>query len=130
MNHAVKEILLECLLCVEIEPQPPENVVRIDKGYGDIWAFKLDDDSMIDGIIPPIAISDTVYREEEWRIPEMIPLEDENSETMPIELAGKTFKVVGIEVEFMLAPDWDNVYSHSESDKKWFWSYKLLELQT
>jgi len=131
-THAVKEILLECLLCVEVEPQPYEGL-KVGITYP-----------------PPITIGDTVYQGEEWQ--EILThIQDHPSfkckilrsdpayscithgwkdpETMPIELADQTYKVIGIEVEFMLPPGWDNEFSHCESDKKWFWNYKLEEIK-
>jgi len=46
-------------------------------------------------------------------------------ETMPIELADKTYRVTGIEVELMLPPG----CSDSKAPKKWFWNYKLEEIK-
>lgn len=56
--------------------------------------------------------------------------ETEPPKTMPIELADKTFKVVGIEVELCGWCEDCKVWVEGEEDKeqKWFWKYSLEEL--
>lgn len=153
-THAVKEIILDCLLCVEMDPQPPE-----------VWRYNPD-------LVPiaPIAIGDTVYRGDEWvdkSHPENIDLPPEfiewidagivdpdsekckaafnklqaqgadvkvktsPPETMPIELADKTYRVVGIEVKEMdvhRPPNPPSKVVNENWVKKWFWNYKLKEI--
>jgi len=59
-THAVKEILLDCLLCVEVEPQPPEWTTEIKYIDGLLWRG-IGKDLTIE-LMAPIAIGDTVYR--------------------------------------------------------------------
>jgi len=140
MNHAVKQILLDCLLCVEVEPQPDEDT--------DETFFKQDSLCYVDSegkithdITPPILVGDTVYKGEEWfEDTEGVfytkaqfdgvaneEWEYKSPETMPIELADKTFKVIGIEVEEQ--KEYKDVGDNHTIIKKWFWSYKLEEIE-
>jgi len=158
-NHAVKEEIinpsdelghgcltgdchhekqLECdetlrpFLCVEVEDGLPKWVGTITKS--------------MDFGIPPIAIGDTVYQGEEWFTSsgdghdrwhlksdfDNAILGDwifEPPETMPIELAAKTFKVVGVEVEEKKKTKRKWQSSVTLYKKKWFWSYKLEEMK-
>ena len=120
-DHAVKEILLECLLCIEIDPQPPEWVVKWDY-LESIDIFRFHGNSPMNMITKnsPIAIGDTVYQGEEWA-------DEPGPETMPIELADKTFKVVGIEVE---EREWESLLEGNIvlNPPKWFWFYKLEDI--
>jgi len=181
-THAVKEILLECLLCVEVEPQPEwvnlldRSLVKSPQKYaGSVtWCgISNNDDRCLQERTPPIAIGDTVYQGEEWIDPygqasrlatDLVDypqkydgmknrsLYIESPETMPIELADKTFKVIGIEVE-QLSEEYLQVCSADPDQptytipireipdipegpegelitiKKWFWSYKLEKMK-
>ena len=127
MEHAVKQEIVSnplemtYLLYIEIEPQPPEWVRE--------WADLEKQDASINS---PISIGDTVYHGEEWgkhingdiAIVDKIPIKyPKPPETMPIELADKTFIVVGIEVG-LRELDGNIVLNPS----KWFWKYSLEEI--
>ncbi len=154
-NHAVKEPITDNTLCVEVEPQPDfaagqwfylEKYPRLSN-FSDIKLFK----EQLIKEHSPIAIGDTVYQGEEWypsaimglglplynRKSDWKPINDfdriehadwRDSETMPIELADKTFKVVGVEVEFK---EWEIELEGNLvlNPPKWFWSYKLEEMK-
>jgi len=140
------------LLYIEVEPQPPAETKRIwevCKGNSqsnasidrdsDEWAFEVDTYQRDYGRTkPPISIGDTVYQGEEWwrdehyRLYSRIaydsiintePLNWQPPQTMPIELADKTFKVVGIGVELM--GDISIPRMQIKSDGQWMWKYTL-----
>jgi len=110
-THAVKEVILGCLLRVEVEPQPYEGL-KVGITYP-----------------PPIRIGDTVYRGRECLFQTDALRHSWNSpETMPIELADKTYKVIGIEVELKDIHYGDGVKC-TQIVKKWCWNYKLEEIK-
>jgi len=147
-THAVKELITDNRLYVEVEPQPAKPDIDIRKEEGRIYA----EWGGVDWeLIPPIAIGDTVYQGEEWRegdisgeyagpfwttkykdiwiddYPNMVYLPPK---TMPIELADKTFKVVGVEVEEKMTTEMVPTLTSPPFMKpihrdRWFWSYKL-----
>jgi len=144
-THVVKEIIMDCLLCVEIEPQP----IRTNSCGIPFW-----NDGSVDHRLAPIAIGDTVYQGEEWigktsepvaynRMSQFSEEFQENlresatkihlPETMPIELAESIFVVVGIEVDLIpkIIDHGPSLRGHvmSHGDKKWFWNYQLEEIK-
>lgn len=156
MNHAVEqEIVADAkeqayLLYVEVEPQPDEDIEEIFFKQNSLCYVGSDGKVAFD-ITPPISIGDTVYRGEEW-VEEYALINGEKTpvflkkrlmskpingkfdwqspQTMPIELADKTFKVLGIEVELMprhvASPDKPLAdCDYRDLDEAWFWKYSL-----
>jgi len=136
-SHAVKEIIRDNVVCVEIELQDPKDLIlaMARNTVSDIaWDVKChlylrkfstpkhgewEEKHMT--IVSPIAMGDTVYQGRECLFQtDAFPHSWKSPETMPIERADKTFKVVGIETEkreldgnIVLTPP------------VWFWNYKL-----
>jgi len=163
MNHAVKEqILINRLrnnysLYLEVEPQPPEWVVKADfMEEIDIGRFHGASPMNMITLKPPISIGDTVYQGEKWlkdmrQNPPTVHVERKGSAdpdlcevhpdgTMPIELADKTFKVTGIKVEKhleIIPEDLGSMMSKHlpipqvrlHKKGKWFWIYQLEEIK-
>jgi len=135
-THAVKEPITDNRLYVEIDPQPYEGLK-----VGIIYIYP-----------PPIRIGDTVYQGEEWITdfggnPKILSANDKellklakwtedikSPETMPIELADKTSKVVGVDVEEKMTTEMVPTLTNPPFMKpihreKWFSSYKLEEIK-
>jgi len=155
-NHAIKEQISNNTLYVEIDPQPEwVNLMNFShyslpkrSAESDNWiGASRNDDETFQERTPPISIGDTVYQGEEWGFQNWWPSEPayklwkniphskrkwhgynkQAIETMPIKLADKTYKVVGIEVELMFSaePRTEQVYSDYVKVEKWHWTYKL-----
>lgn len=143
MNHAIKEQISDNKVYVEVEPQPDwvnllgRALVKSPQKYAgrDTWCgISNNDDTCLQERTPQISIGDTVYRGEEWKIclgddchqyDELWSIksctyhgEKQPPQTMPIELADKTFKVVGIEVM-------DRLPYPENLKRVWFWEYSL-----
>jgi len=146
MNHAVKEPISDNRLYVEMDPQPAKPDIDIRKEEGRIYA---EWGGVEWELIPPISIGDTVYQGEEWTSKEgartlawFKPWYRDRCkskgwiktpETMPIELADKTFKVVGVDVEKKMTTEMVPTLTNPPFMKpihreKWFWSYKLEKI--
>jgi len=135
-THAVKEILLDCLLCVEVEPEP-KAITDNYFHYGNIICSL----AALESEYAPIAIGDTVYQGRECLFrTDAIRHSWKSPETMPIERAEKTYKVVGIEVELredlktemvnVMKPEYPPMLAkHIHLEKKWCWNYKLEEIK-
>jgi len=156
MNHAVKEQIKDNTLYVEVETQPPEWVVRFRLFNADNnrWVAHDANGNMPNWfeIKSPISIGDTVYQGREWAWaddycdqPEIGPIRSaylythildaelklindcvHPPQTMPIELADKTFKVTGIEVKLK---DSKPYMPQCFAPKAWFWKYSLEEIK-
>jgi len=146
-SHAVKEQINDNTLCVEIEPQPAKDDIDVRQENNVFYAQWGGVEWVLEN---PIAIGDTVYQGEEWKhFPGHRTLTrrqyadgDYTSfhsfnwnppQTMPIELADKTFKVVGIEVDerptIEMVPTLTNPVTEKPIYRdKWFWTYKLEEI--
>lgn len=146
-THAVKEKIRDDTLYMEVVPKSPKPDIELtEKDNGQFWA---EWGGVEWQIIVPISIGDTIYQGEEWvdrylgnnnsgyitKTGLEKQLEDwpsiknidfdvpwKKAQTMPIELADKTYKVVGIEVQEM-------PYTiDPESDFGWFWLFVLEEI--
>lgn len=145
MNHAIKEQISDNTLYVEVEPQPDEDT---DETFfkQDSLCYVGSDGKITHDITPPILVGDTVYHGEEWGHDPINILGnglftkkmwsasvDQPPQTMPIELADKMFKVVGIEVELMprhvASPEKPLAdCDYRDLDEVWFWKYSLEEI--
>ena len=156
---------LTYLVYVEVEPQPPEWTVKVEHIPGVCWRCVGND--LATEIMPigdsPISIGDTVYQGEEWwagmgfnnlyvdvrlkRTPSLAPSHttwidgsgDRPPQTMPMKLADKTFKVVGVEVEVQVEvkteelniakPEYMPIPATRVFEEGiWFWKYSLEEI--
>jgi len=155
MNHAVKEYIIGDILFIKVDPQPPGDASLVEFNGLDYliqelrnkisWFVPANNDlwpcERKDAIPTPLCIGDTVYQGEKWRdIPgigrhkaildrdcESNSWDLRSPETMPIELAGKTYKV--IEINIMLIGNISVPKMDIESDGQWMWKYILEEIE-
>jgi len=116
MEHAVEQQIKDNTLYVEVEPQPLPGSI-----------FSKNEAHMKN--LSPLSIGDTVYQGEEWFKESDMKGNHIKTVEKPIELADKTFRVTGIEVEEKWVPKYLEGMALRSGHEKWFWKYSLEELE-
>lgn len=150
-THTVKEEIVadgtrnNYLLYAEVDPQPEDfNEIIQENGSRVFWLTHRGTKEKFYTIHHAMSIGDTVYQGEEWDyypdgepslnkdliLKKNWPVNSgehwQSLETMPIKLADKTFKVVGIEVTSRLNEvEGIDLKPQDFQHIKWFWKYEL-----